>query len=67
MVGSSEGVDFSLLKEILCSLKIRVLVGGGVRNAADLVKLKEIGVYGVLIATALHSGKITVNELRGMA
>jgi len=66
-VGSGEGVDFALLKEILRSLKIKVLVGGGVRDAADLVKLKELGVQGALIATALHSGKITVNEFRKMA
>jgi len=66
-VGSGEGVDFALLKEILRSLKIKVLVGGGVRDAADLVKLKELGVQSALIATALHSGKITVNEFRKMA
>ena len=66
-VGSGEGVDFSMLKEILCSLKIRVLVGGGVRDVADLVKLKELGIYGVLVASALHSGKIGVNELLKIA
>jgi len=66
-VGSGEGVDFALLKEILRSLKIKVLVGGGVRDVADLVKLKELGVQSALIATALHSGKITVNEFRKMA
>ena len=66
-VGSGEGVDLALIKEILCSLKIRVLAGGGVRDVADLVKLKELGVHGVLVATALHSGKITVAELRKIA
>ena len=66
-VGSGEGVDLALLKEILCNLKIKVFVGGGVRDVADLVKLKELGVHGALIATALHSGKITANELRKIA
>jgi phosphoribosylformimino-5-aminoimidazole carboxamide ribotide isomerase len=65
-VGSGEGVDFALLKGILCSLKIRVLVGGGVRDVTDLVKLKELSVHGALVATALHSGKISVNEPRKM-
>jgi phosphoribosylformimino-5-aminoimidazole carboxamide ribotide isomerase len=41
-----------------------VLVGGGVRDVADLVKLKELGVYGVLVATALHSGKISPESLK---
>jgi phosphoribosylformimino-5-aminoimidazole carboxamide ribotide isomerase len=43
---------------------MEVYVGGGVRNLADLIELKGLGVSGVLVATALHSGKISVKELR---
>jgi phosphoribosylformimino-5-aminoimidazole carboxamide ribotide isomerase len=63
-VGSGEGVDFAFLKEMLNSLEIKVLVGGGIRDTHDLVTLKEMGINGVLLATALHSGKISVQELR---
>ena len=66
-VGSGEGVDFVLLEQLLKKVNMRVLVGGGIRDLADLVKLKELGVHGALVATALHSGKITMNELREMA
>ena len=66
-VGSGEGVELALLEQVLKKVNMRVLVGGGIRNVADLVKLKELGVHGALIATALHSGKITVNELRKVA
>jgi phosphoribosylformimino-5-aminoimidazole carboxamide ribotide isomerase len=62
-VGSGEGVDFSLLKEIL-NLSLHVFVGGGVRDISDLLKLEEIGVNGVLLATALHNGSIQPDELR---
>ncbi len=65
-VGSGEGVDFVLLDQLLKKVNMRVLVGGGVRDVADLVKLKALGIYGALVATALHSGKITMNELREM-
>ncbi len=40
-----------------------VYVGGGVRGIGDLIKLREIGVSGVLVASALHSGKIRAHEL----
>ncbi len=41
-----------------------VFVGGGVRDIKDLVELKNLGVSGVLVATALHSGKISIEELK---
>jgi phosphoribosylformimino-5-aminoimidazole carboxamide ribotide isomerase len=43
---------------------MNVYVGGGVRDIKDLVELKELGVSGVLVATALHSGKISIKELK---
>jgi phosphoribosylformimino-5-aminoimidazole carboxamide ribotide isomerase len=63
-VGSGEGVDFSLLKKLLETLRIEVLVGGGVRDIQDLKTLEELGVHGVLLATALHTGKISPEMLR---
>jgi phosphoribosylformimino-5-aminoimidazole carboxamide ribotide isomerase len=63
-VGSGEGVDISLLRQMLKSFKMKLLAGGGVQNTKDLLTLKEIGIDGVLLATALHSGKVSVEELR---
>jgi phosphoribosylformimino-5-aminoimidazole carboxamide ribotide isomerase len=63
-VGSREGVNLSFLREVLRNIKARVFVGGGVRNVKDLVELKDIGVFGVLVATALHSGKISPEGLK---
>ncbi len=65
-VGSGEGVDVALLEEIMRGLKVKLLVGGGVCDLTDLQNLNEIGVYGVLLATALHSGRISVEQLHGM-
>jgi phosphoribosylformimino-5-aminoimidazole carboxamide ribotide isomerase len=63
-VGSNEGVNMPFLREVLRNTKAKVFVGGGVRDAKDLVKLKDLGVFGVLVATALHSGKIKSEELK---
>jgi phosphoribosylformimino-5-aminoimidazole carboxamide ribotide isomerase len=63
-VGSGEGVNMSFLKEVVRNIKAKVFVGGGVRDVKDLVELKDIGVFGVLVATALHSGKISPEGLK---
>jgi phosphoribosylformimino-5-aminoimidazole carboxamide ribotide isomerase len=63
-VGSGEGVNVPFLKNVIESLGAHVYVGGGVRSIADLVELKDLGVYGVLLATSLHEGKISVSELK---
>jgi len=63
-VGSSEGVNMPLLIEMLKAQTVKVFVGGGVRDTADLLTLRNVGVFGVLVATALHSGKISLAELK---
>lgn len=63
-VGSGEGVNVEFLKSVLKNSRCSVHVGGGVRNLDDLELLKKIGVSGVLLATALHSGKISISELK---
>jgi phosphoribosylformimino-5-aminoimidazole carboxamide ribotide isomerase len=63
-VGSGEGVNMPFLREVLKNQRVKVFVGGGVRDVNDLVELQNVGVFGVLVATALHSGKISLEELR---
>ncbi len=62
-VGSREGVDTSFLKPFLRNFRLKVFVGGGVRDCADLLELEAIGIEGALLATALHSGAIGVKDL----
>jgi phosphoribosylformimino-5-aminoimidazole carboxamide ribotide isomerase len=63
-VGSGEGVNMDFLKKVIAEVGVDVFVGGGVRDINDLIQLRAIGVSGALIATALHSGKISVSELK---
>jgi len=63
-IGSGEGVNVPFLREVLRNIKVDVYVGGGVRGIKDLMELKDVGVFGVLVATALHSGKISLKELK---
>jgi phosphoribosylformimino-5-aminoimidazole carboxamide ribotide isomerase len=63
-VGSGEGVNKLFLKEVLREIEAEVFVGGGVHDIDDLLELKDLGVFGVLVATALHTGKISAEELK---
>jgi phosphoribosylformimino-5-aminoimidazole carboxamide ribotide isomerase len=61
-VGSEQGLDVALLKALVDVLCVKVIVGGGARDSQDLQVLKDLGVSGVLVATALHTGALTVAQ-----
>lgn len=63
-VGSDEGVNTDFLKKVIAEVGVDVYVGGGVRDINDLVELRNLRVSGALIATAVHTGKITVGQLK---
>ena len=63
-VGTREGVDIMLLKNIMQKLKVKVDAGGGIRSINDLTRLDILGVHSALVATSLHSEKISIDELR---
>jgi len=64
-IGSYFGPNIEGAK-ILVREGFEVYVGGGVRGLDDLIRLREIGVSGALVASALHSGKIRAHELRAL-
>ncbi len=63
-VGSNEGVDIDFLKKLLRASSLNLYVGGGIRSISEVLKLEELGVSGVLVASALHSGKISFYDLK---
>ena len=63
-VGSDRGPDIDRLSEIRARAGARRLyAAGGVRHAADLAALREAGAAGVLVASALHDGRLTRADL----
>ncbi|HEX2104993.1 MAG TPA: HisA/HisF-related TIM barrel protein [Solirubrobacteraceae bacterium] len=66
-VGSREGPDVTLIGDLHSRLpEVRLLAGGGVRDAGDLVALGGAGATGALVATALHDGALGAEELRAL-
>jgi phosphoribosylformimino-5-aminoimidazole carboxamide ribotide isomerase len=63
-VGSGSGVDRALIIEARAKLpELSLIAGGGIAEVDDLRELDKLGVAGVLAATALHRGTITVQHI----
>lgn len=64
-VGGDEGPDFQRLESFRASWPDKKFVaGGGVRDEGDLERLQGLGISGVLLASALHSGALNAEVLR---
>ena len=63
-VGSGAGPDLERLASIQQRAGARRLyAAGGVRNRDDLEALRNAGIAGVLVASALHDGRLTAADL----
>src|SRR5262245_21304660 len=63
-VGSDTGPDFALLDHLRAqSPGKNIFAAGGVRGGEDLVELHRRGISGVLVASALHAGRIGEREI----
>lgn len=67
-VGSQAGPDTERLQALmqlnLARRKpVNIFAAGGVRNLEDLLHLKQLGIAGALVASALHNGEITAQQL----
>jgi|SRR5579863_997527 len=64
-VGGGSGIStIDLCRNLLARFgDLKLITGGGVRNADDLVHLREAGINGVLVASSLHDGRIGRAEL----
>jgi len=65
-VGVSQGPQtLPLCKQIIAELHpVRVIAGGGVRGIADLEALADVGCDAALVASALHDGRLTPDDIR---
>jgi phosphoribosylformimino-5-aminoimidazole carboxamide ribotide isomerase len=67
-VGSGEGPDLERLGAIIGRAgKRKIYAAGGVRNRADLMALRHCAAAGVLVASALHEGAITAQDMKDAA
>jgi phosphoribosylformimino-5-aminoimidazole carboxamide ribotide isomerase len=66
-VGSNQGPDLDKLNEFYRQYPHKnFIAAGGIRNTADLLALKQVGVQQALIASALHSGAISRKDIKNL-
>ena len=66
-VGTGAGPDIGTLRAARAAFPLlRLIAGGGVRDAEDLRRLAAAGADGVLLATALHRGWIAAADIRAV-
>lgn len=63
-VGSSEGINREFLRAVRKISNHDILFGGGIKGMDDIQILKEIGINGALVATAVHNGSIPIDLIR---
>jgi phosphoribosylformimino-5-aminoimidazole carboxamide ribotide isomerase len=67
-VGTGGGVDLRLLEALRRQFPSQTLfAGGGVLARRDLELMRDAGCNGALVATAIHSGRITAGDLSSLA
>ena len=62
-VGTQRGINVELIKYVLDKTNNPVYVGGGIKGMEDLEICYNLGVDGVLIATAIHKGILDLEEI----
>ncbi|WP_047148844.1 HisA/HisF-related TIM barrel protein [Aquamicrobium sp. LC103] len=63
-VGSASGPDYARLRQIKALAGRRdVVAAGGIRNEADIRELSLLGIEAALVATSLHDGTLSREQL----
>jgi phosphoribosylformimino-5-aminoimidazole carboxamide ribotide isomerase len=66
-IGTGCGVDLGLLETLRRRFpRLRLLVGGGILTRLDLERVRDAGCDGALIASAIHTGRVTAADLAAL-
>jgi phosphoribosylformimino-5-aminoimidazole carboxamide ribotide isomerase len=60
--GLQQGVVFEPVRRLIGSVKIPVVVAGGVSARSDIAGLRDAGAYGAVLGSALYSKKISIKD-----
>ncbi len=60
--GAMRGTNLELYKELSETLSINVTASGGVSTLDDVIKLRDMGIYGAIIGKAYYTGAIDLKD-----
>lgn len=61
--GTLTGPSFEIYEDIHKHSSIQFVVSGGIKDAADIYKVNELGYYGCIVGKAYYEGKIDLKEV----
>ncbi len=61
--GLMRGIDYDSVREVVKNVKKPVIVAGGIARINDIRMIKEAGANGVVIGSALYTGKLRFEEV----
>lgn len=62
--GMLTGPNMEMLKILQEEIGDNIIASGGVSNISDIIRLKELDVYGAITGKALYEGTLTMEEIR---
>jgi len=64
--GTLEGPDLEPLKMVNEIDGVNLIVSGGISNIGDVIKVKELNPFGVILGKALYENHVTIEEAKGI-
>jgi phosphoribosylformimino-5-aminoimidazole carboxamide ribotide isomerase len=62
--GRMSGIDEDIISEVIDSTTSGVIISGGISSLEDIETIKDLGARGVVIGSALYTGKIDFSRAR---
>ena len=62
--GTLDGPDLESLKMVNEIKNVNLIVSGGISNIEDIVKVKELNPFGVILGKALYENQVTIEEAK---
>ena len=62
--GTLQGPDLKSLQEINEINTVNLIVSGGISNIEDVIKVKELNPFGVILGKALYENQVTIEEAK---
>jgi len=64
--GTLDGPDLESLKMVNEIKNVNLIVSGGISNIGDIVKVKKLNPFGVILGKALYENQVTIEEAKGI-
>ncbi len=61
--GLMEGIDIEVIENVVGAIDKPVIISGGISDVRDIIEIKRTGAAGVVIGSAIYTGKINYEEI----